>query len=114
MDQLDINNLFDYNGTVDELDFDDELKEHLSERGTYDKHIVSILELSDVLHNNPRFFLNGGEGRRAPLIMVGYTQAGRWLCVPMEPTTRRGVWHPVTAFEANAHHRAKYDAEGAD
>lgn len=41
--------------------------------------------------------------------MVGPTRAGRFLCVPIEPTGKCGVWRPVTAFTANAHHVKRYE-----
>jgi hypothetical protein len=95
-------------GAVEELEFTDEFLEHMSERGTYEKHLVTIGEVLEVHAGVPRYFLNASTGR-APIVMVGPTHAERMLCVPLEPVANReGVWRPVTAFEANAHHRARY------
>lgn len=77
----------------------------------YRKHIVSAREVEEVHSTAPEYFKNEGEEKRAPVIMVGPTVSGRVLVVPMEPTHRTGVWHLVTAFEANTHHKAKYNKE---
>lgn len=71
-----------------------------------------LIELVQVLEGAPQFFENVGSDRAAPVIMVGPTASGRMLVVPIQPTGRRGVWRPVTAFEANAHHKRRYAAEG--
>lgn len=94
-------------GAVEGLQFDEELVQHLAERATYAKHRVTLAEIADVHSGRPRFFENAGAGR-APLIMVGRTVAGRWLCVPIEPAGRTGLWRPVTAFQANRHHIQRY------
>lgn len=100
--------LFDVYGAVEELDFDDTFGAHMaSERRRYGKHTVSEREIREVLGGSPRFFENTGR-QRAPLIMLGPTRADRVLAVPLEPTHRWGVWRPVTAFEANTHHRERY------
>jgi hypothetical protein len=84
----------------------------MTERATYARHQVSMTEILEVHGGDPRYFMNSGT-HRAPIIMVGPTAAGRWLCVPLEPAGQSGVWRPVTAFEANAHHRGKYSQGGA-
>ena len=95
-------------GSVEELEFDDELVHHLAERATYAKHRVTLEAIAQVHSGQPRFFRNSGSGR-APLIMVGRTALGRWLCIPIEPTGRVGLWRPITAFEANRHHIHRYE-----
>lgn len=103
-----IDNLFSENGEVDELELDDEFQQHLMSRSWYEKHDVAMSEVLQVHGNLPRYYLNVGKGRRALIIMVGPTYSGRWLCVPLEPTGRWGTWRPVTAFEANTHHKERY------
>ena len=87
--------------------------EHMAERATYDKHRVSLKEITEVLIGQPEYFLNEVE-RRAPLIMVGPTLENRILVVPIEPVGREGVWRVVTAFEANTHHKTRYVEETND
>jgi len=91
-----------------ELELDDEFHEHLAVRAIYAKHDVLMIEVLQIHANLPKYYLNLGTGRRAPLIMVGPTDACRFLCVPIEPTRRHGVWRPITAFEANTHHVERY------
>ena len=62
-------------------------------------HGVTVLDVLDVLDLEPRFFVNR-RARRASHVMVGRTRSGRVLIVPIEDWGR-GVWRPVTAFEAN-------------
>ena len=101
--------LFSEHGTVEELLFDDEFIGHMSDEARqYGKHKVTMREIRQVHSNAPAYFLNG-EGRRAPLIMLGPTDSGRMLVVPLEPTHMHGLWHPVTAFEANRHHVRRYE-----
>jgi len=107
----DIESLFELHGRVEQLILDDALFDHLLERGFYDRHAVSFEEILSVHLGAPRYFLNTGEGRSAPLIMVGPTQQGRFLLVPMVPSGQWGTWRPITAFEANTHHRARYKEE---
>ena len=62
-------------------------------------HGATVIDVLDVLDMEPRFFVNR-QARRASHVMVGPTRAGRVLVVPIEDWGR-GVWRPVTAFEAN-------------
>ena len=62
-------------------------------------HGVTLLDVLAVLDLEPRFFVNR-RARRASHVMVGRTRSGRVLIVPIEDWGR-GVWRPVTAFEAN-------------
>ena len=61
-------------------------------------HRVTILEVLEVVDLEPRFFVNR-RARRASHVMVGHTSAGRLLVVPIEDWGR-GVWRPITAFDA--------------
>ena len=102
-----IEQIFADSGPVDELEFDEDLGQHLRERGVFDKHVVSFAEILEVFHGSPRFFANLS-GRRAPIVMVGLTRGNRYLCIPIQPTGKRGTWRPVTAFTANTHHVERY------
>lgn len=108
MDSLD--ELFQTHGPVTELQFDVAFADHMVERGLYAKHEVSIEEILEVHGGSPRYFENQGLGN-ASVIMVGATTAGRWLCVPIEPGAETNLWRVRTAFEANAHHRRRYEGE---
>jgi hypothetical protein len=104
----DLRGLFDDYGEVEELGLDEALTRHLRERGHYPEHRVSLAEILQVHEGRPRFFLNTSPSGRAPVIMVGQTTQGRWLCIPIEPTVERGTWRVITAFQANTHHIERY------
>jgi uncharacterized DUF497 family protein len=69
-------------------------------------HGATISDVLDVLDREPRFIVNR-RARRASHVMVGPTQSGRVLVVPIEDWGR-GVWRPVTAFEANGWQARRY------
>ena len=75
----------------------------------YSKHFVSLKEIRQVHVGASKYFENEGEGRSAPIIMVGPTDSGRIIVVPIQPMHTKGTWRPITAFEANAHHRERYE-----
>jgi hypothetical protein len=105
----DIETLFDVYGSVEELDIDEEFINHMAnEARQYSKHVVSVREIREAHAETPKYFENAGENLRAPVVLVGPTNSGRMVVVPIEPTHIMGVWHPVTAFEANAHHIERY------
>ena len=114
MSNIEIRRLFAHNGRVDELQLDEELQLHLLEPGhDYEKHIVTLVEITEVHTGSPRYFKNAG-GQRAPVVMVGPTKANRCLFVPIEPTGAWGVWRAVTAFSANTHSIERYQQEIQD
>lgn len=109
-----LDDLFNVHGLVGAIECDAAFIEHMASEGRdYEKHEVTPQEIEEALQIAPVFYKND-EGKRAPLIMVGLTQASRMLVAPLEPTNRRGVWRAVTAFEANAHHRRRYEEETAN
>lgn len=85
---------------VQELLFDDENEAKLASHG------VSILEVLQVLDEDPKFFTNAA-GRRASHVMLGPTYGGRLLVVAIEHY-RDGLWRPVTGFDATAAQATKY------
>lgn len=85
---------------VNELVFDALNEIKFADRG------ISPMDVLEVLDLEPRFFVNK-RGRRASHVMVGATLAGRLLVVPIEDWGR-GIWRPVTAFEANAWQARRY------
>ena len=108
-----LEDLFSRHGSVEAIECDAAFAEHMASEGRdYEKHAVAPKEIEEALAIAPAFFEN--DGKRAPLVMVGLTQASRMLVAPLEPAGRRGVWRAVTAFEANAHHRRRYEEETAN
>lgn len=111
MKDPDINDILSAFGPVTDIELDDTLREHLRERGIYGKHRVSLPEILQVHHSNHKLFVNSSPSGRAPLVMVGVTARGRFLCIPIETTGKWGVWRAVTAFEANTHHIERYQGD---
>ena len=106
-----VKELFAEHGEPRELELTDEFMEHQAARAVYDKHLVSALEITEAHEGAPRYFVNEGELRTAPIALVGPTVAGRMLTVPIEPSGRWSVWRPVSAYEANRHHVERYNQE---
>ncbi len=107
--QDDLQAIVDAFGRIDAVVIDIAFAEHMAfRRRRYDKHMVAVAEIEEVFNGLPRFYFNSGENRRAPVLMVGETRAGRVIVVPIMPGTPEGVWQPISAFEGNAHHRERY------
>ncbi len=85
---------------VTELVFD-----ALNERKLAD-HGVTIMDVLEVMDIQPRFFANR-RVRRASHVMIGPTRSGRVLVVPIEDWGR-GIWRPVTAFDADGWQAQRY------
>lgn len=85
---------------VTELVFD-----ALNERKLAD-HGVTIMDVLEVMDIQPRFFANR-RARRASHVMIDPTRSGRVLVVPIEDWGR-GIWRPVTAFDANGWQAQRY------
>jgi hypothetical protein len=85
---------------VNELVFDALNEVKFADRG------ISPIDVLEILDQEPRFFINK-RGRRASHVMVGPTKAGRLLVVPIEDWGR-GIWRPVTAFDANPWQARRY------
>jgi len=68
------------------------------------RHGVSAAEVVQVIANrhitapNPR-------GEEGSILLIGETDGGRVLTVPLAPTDDPGTWRPATAFDASRHQR---------
>ena len=47
--------LWQHFGTVEELQIDDEFRSHMQERGFYQEHRVSIIEILEIFDGAPSF-----------------------------------------------------------
>lgn len=79
-----------------DFELDDENEHHMLET-----HGVYAEDLYEVLHSDQcRVVRNEGEHEeKRPYAIIGPTNHGRWLYIPIEPTGRPGVWRPATAFD---------------
>ena len=64
------------------------------------RHGVTPREVLQVLDNGPVFFRNKGR-HAAQLLMVGPTDGGRMLTVPLASTAIEGVWRPATTWDSD-------------
>jgi hypothetical protein len=68
------------------------------------RHGISAVEVVQVISNrhitvaNPR-------GERGSILLIGETDGGRSLTVPLAPTHDPTTWRPATAFPASRHQR---------
>jgi hypothetical protein len=88
---------------VYELEFDDGNVDHMAPRG------ISERDVRQVLDNEP-VFLPNKRGHAAPIIMIGPTDGGRFLTVPLGRTGVEGRWRPATAWASSRGELARYDA----
>ncbi|HEX4807140.1 MAG TPA: hypothetical protein VFU94_14670 [Conexibacter sp.] len=87
---------------IAELVFDEHNRSEMA------RHAVTWWEVDEVPWNrhivsaNPR-------GERGSVLLIGETDGGRLLTVPLAPTDDPTTWRPATAFDASRHHRALFD-----
>ena len=91
-------------GRVSQLLFLPDFEDHVRQAGRH----VSMTEVLAVLAISPRFFDNEGENRSAPALMLGPTSMGRILKVPIAPTESWGCWIVLTAYDAGAEDKVRY------
>ncbi|MGN6190395.1 MAG: hypothetical protein ACTHOE_16005 [Conexibacter sp.] len=72
------------------------------------RHGVARFEVEQLLSNRNRVLRNP-RGETGSILLVGETDGGRLLTVPLAPTDDPTTWRPATAFDAGRHHRALFD-----
>ena len=72
------------------------------------RHGVRVRELLQLLDNPFRVFRNRRD-RTATHLLIGRTNGGRTITVPIEPTPVEGRWRPVTAWPASEAEKARYE-----
>lgn len=86
---------------IDSLIFDEHNEEEMW------RHRVRAIEVDQVLSNRPKFYRNR-KGRSSTVIMVGPTDGGRMLTVPLAPTPVDGLWRPATAWDSKPGEITRY------
>jgi hypothetical protein len=81
--------------SVDELVFDDDNIEKFWHHGLQPEDVIEVLLVPRVVRRNRK-------ERRASHILIGRTQRGDCLAIPIEPTTESRVWRPVTAWHCKS------------
>src|SRR5215217_7210745 len=72
------------------------------------RHGVLRSEVDQILWNR-NVVLRNPNGAAGTVLLVGETNGGRLLTVPLAPTDDPTTWRPATAFDAGRHHRALFD-----
>lgn len=79
---------------VIDLQWDDDGEEHVA------KHGLSVAEVAQVVANG-YVIVKNRKARRAQYVMLGTTDGGRDLAVPIRRTRDLGTWRVVTAYDAS-------------
>lgn len=74
----------------------------MGRHGVTEDEIKQLPWNRNVAFRNPR-------GESDSLLLIGETDGGRLLTVPLAPTDDPTTWRPATAFDASPHHRALFD-----
>ena len=69
------------------------------------RHGVAPWEVQQLVANWHLTALNP-RGEEGSILLIGETDGGRLLTVPLAPTDDPTTWRPATAFDASPHQRA--------
>jgi hypothetical protein len=87
---------------VAELIIDEHNVAEMARHGIARDEVDQLLSNQHTIARNPR-------GEPGSLLLIGRTDGGRLLTVPIAPTSDPTTWRPATAFDASRHHRALFD-----
>ncbi len=88
---------------VSELLFDEHNRSEIARHGVIWWEVEEVPWNRHIVSANPR-------GERGGVLLIGETDGGRLLTVPLAPTDDPTTWRPATAFDASRHHRALFDS----
>ncbi len=87
---------------VSDLIFDEHNEREMARHGVVRYEVDRIIWNRHIISGNPR-------GEPGSVLLIGETDSGRLLSVPLGPTDDPTTWRPATAFDASRHHRALFD-----
>jgi len=87
---------------IADLIFDDHNEREMARHGVVSDEVEQLTSNRNRVLRNPR-------GETGSILLVGETDGGRLLTVPLAPTDDPTTWRPATAFDAGPHHRALFD-----
>ena len=87
---------------VAELIFDEHNRAEMARHGVTRWEADEVPWNRHIVTKNPR-----GEARS--VLLIGETDSGRLLTIPLAPTDDPTTWRPATAFDASPHHRSLFD-----
>jgi uncharacterized DUF497 family protein len=74
----------------------------MARHGVLPEEVDQIIWNQHVIADNPR-------GEPGSILLIGETDGGRLLAVPIAPTDDPTTWRPATAFDASRYHHALFD-----
>lgn len=87
---------------VSDLIFDEHNEREMGRHGVVRFEVDGVVWNRHLVSDNPR-------GEQGSVMLIGETDGGRLLAVPLAPTDDPTTWRPATAFDASRHHRALFD-----
>lgn len=87
---------------IADLVFDDHNEREMARHGIVRYDIDEIVRNRHVIAANPR-------GEAGGMLLIGETNGGRLLAVPLAPTDDPTTWRPATAFDASPHQHSLFD-----
>ena len=76
---------------MDGFVFDEQNEEKFAQHG------LTVAQVDYVLYDAPGYVVKNRKRRRAKYLLVGRDSSGMCIAVPLEGTTERYIWRPVTA-----------------
>jgi hypothetical protein len=87
---------------VSALIVDDHNAAEMARHGVTGDEVDSLVWNRSIVSHNPR-------GEPGSVLLIGETDGGRLLTVPIAPTDDPTTWRPATAFDATRHQRHLFD-----
>lgn len=87
---------------VNDLIFDEHNEREMARHGVVRYDVDQLMWNRNVVVPNRR-------GEQASVLLIGETDGGRLLTVPLAPTDDPTTWRPATAFDASRHQRWLFD-----
>jgi hypothetical protein len=87
---------------VADLIFDGHNEREMARHGVVRFEVEQLTSNRKTISDNPR-------GEIGSVLLIGETNGGRLLTVPLAPTDDPTTWRPATAFDASRYHRSLFD-----
>lgn len=87
---------------ISDLIFDEHNEHEMARHGVVRYEVDRLIWNRHVISSNP-------PGEPGSVLLIGETDGGRLLSVPLAPTIDPTTWRPATAFDASRYHRALFD-----
>lgn len=71
-------------------------------------HQVTVREAYEMLWTSPKAFTNPSPGG-APYVLIGPTDSGRMITLPIDATGEPAIWRPRTGYPSSAREKARYE-----